>query len=152
MPTTTVKDQAQAHVLGVPIGTVVPIFGANKGQVQNGGTMRTLATIVLMRTPRIKVSAEEAQADYHYMSRTVVTSGILRTFSERVVRRKVSLPMNEDQPTETTAATADSAVKPLGDVIAKYQTIRLEVIEGWLRGHAPEGGGPIRDRFKTGVR
>jgi hypothetical protein len=26
--------------------------------------------------------------------------------------------MNEDQPTETTAATADSAVKPLGDVIA----------------------------------
>jgi hypothetical protein len=26
MPTTTVKDQAQAHVLGVPIGTVVPIF------------------------------------------------------------------------------------------------------------------------------
>ena len=27
---------------------------ANKGQVQNGGTMRTLATIVRMRTPRIK--------------------------------------------------------------------------------------------------
>ena len=35
--------------------------------------------------------------------------------------------MNEDQPTETTAATADSAVKPLGDVIA--------INEGLIKDH-----------------
>ena len=35
--------------------------------------------------------------------------------------------MNEEQPTETTAATADSAVKPLGDVIA--------INEGLIKDH-----------------
>ena len=49
--------------------------------------MRTLATIVRMRTPRIKVPAEEGEATYHCMSRTVNREWLFDDTAREVLRK-----------------------------------------------------------------
>jgi hypothetical protein len=122
--------------------------------------MQALARIVRVRTPRIKVSAEEAEATYHCMSRTVNREWFFDDTAKEVMRRHLwqaadfcgvriityALLTNHFHvlvriPKKCPVDDAEllRRYRVLHPHPTKYQVIRLEAIEGWLRAGAPEG-------------
>jgi len=122
--------------------------------------MRTLATIVRMRTPRIKVPAEEGEATYHCMSRTVNREWLFDDTAREVLRKhlwqtadfcgvKIITHHLLSNHFHVFVRIPKKCPVPDAELLRRYrvlhphptkcQTIRLEVIEGWLRNNAPEG-------------
>jgi REP element-mobilizing transposase RayT len=113
-----------------------------------------------MRTPRIKVSAEEGEASYHCMSRTVNREWLFDETAKEVMRKHlwqaadfcgvkiityhllsnhfhVLVRIPKKAPVED--AELLRRYRVIHPNPTKYQMLRLEVIEGWLRANSGEG-------------
>jgi hypothetical protein len=116
--------------------------------------------MIPVRTPRIKVSAEEAEATYHCMSRTVNREWLFDDTAKEILRRHLwqvadlcgvriityHLLSNHFHvlvriPKKAPISDAELLRRywVLHPHPTKYQAVRLEVIEDWLRTNAPEG-------------
>jgi REP element-mobilizing transposase RayT len=119
-----------------------------------------LATIFRVRTPRIKVPAEEAEATYHCMSRTVNLEWLFDDTAKEVMRRHLwqvadfcgvkiithhllsnhfHVLVRIPQKSPVSDAELLRRYRVLHPSPTKYQALRLEVIESWLRSNVAEG-------------
>jgi hypothetical protein len=122
--------------------------------------MSALASIAKVRTPRIKVSTELAEATYHCISRTVNLEWLFDDPAKEVFRKQLwqvadfcgvkiityNLLSNHFHifvRVPKKAPVPDSELLRRYRVLhphpTKYQAHRLAVIEGWLATNAPEG-------------
>jgi hypothetical protein len=125
-----------------------------------GHPIATLAKMIRMRTPRIKVPAEEGEAIYHCMSRAVNLEWLFDDSAKEVMRRHlwqaadfcgVKIITHHLLSNHFHVLVRIPKKEPISDVEllrryrvlhphpTRYQAIRLGVIEEWLRTNAPEG-------------
>ena len=113
-----------------------------------------------MRTPRIKVAAEDGEASYHCMSRTVNREWLFDETAKEVMRRHlwqtadfcgvkiityhllsnhfhVLVRIPKKAPVED--AELLRRYRVIHPNPTKYQALHLEVIEGWLQANTGEG-------------
>lgn len=121
--------------------------------------MRRLARIGWVRTPRIKVSSEEAEATYHCLSRTVNLEWLFDETAREILRRQLwqtadfcgvkiithSLLSNHFHvfvrvPRKEPVSDGEllRRYRVLHPHPTRYQALRLAVVEGWLAANGPE--------------
>jgi len=122
-----------------------------------------------VRTPRIKVSAEEAEATYRCISRTVNLEWLFDDTAKEILRRHLWQVADFCGVKIITYAFLSNHFHilvripkkaPIGDAEllrryrvlhphpTRYQALRLEVIESWLRTNSPEGESWRQRMFK----